>query len=156
MLTVTPIWGWAYLARQFRDTGGRFPQAMVSFIPEVTGPQAVFWADRVASTSSLCEADAQFWRPLNSTQTVQVTFCAERVEYASSATKARIAATVIRVFGFMSYHRFQEGVVQQQGSNQEVDHQPGHVDQGRDERGGGARRVELEPAQDEREHRPGE
>jgi hypothetical protein len=61
------------------DTGARFPQAMASFIPLVTGPQAVLWAERSASISLSCDADAQLDLPLNSTQTLQVTFWADSV-----------------------------------------------------------------------------
>ena len=37
---------------------------MVSFIPRVTGPQAVVWADRAASISLSWEAEAQLLLPI--------------------------------------------------------------------------------------------
>jgi hypothetical protein len=73
---------------------------MASFIPLVTGPQAVVWADRAASTSVLSEAAAQLSFPLNRTQTLQLTFCAESVLYARKAAKRRTTPTVRSVFGF--------------------------------------------------------
>ena len=91
----------AYLLVHFFDTGTRFPQAIASFIPLVTGPQAVVCADRAASSSLSWEAAAQLLRPLNSTQTVQVTFWADSVLYARKAAKRRMTAMVSRVLGYI-------------------------------------------------------
>ena len=61
-------------------TGGRLSHAMASFIPLVSGPHAVFCADRAASASVSCDAEAQLRPPLYSTHTLQVDFCADSVD----------------------------------------------------------------------------
>ena len=88
------------MAWQFCDTGTRRSQAMASFIPLVTGPQAVVCAERAASASVSWEAVVQLLRPLNSTQTVQVTFCADSVVYARNAANRTTTAMARRVRGF--------------------------------------------------------
>ncbi len=88
------------MAWQLWETGISRPQAMASFIPLVSGPQAVVWADRAASISVLSEAVAQLSRPLNRTQTLQLTFWAESVLYARKAANRTTTATVSSVFGF--------------------------------------------------------
>ena len=71
---------------------------MASFIPAVSGPHAVVWADRAASSSVLCEAVAQLRLPLYSTQTSHSTFWADSVDQARKPAKASTAAVQPSVF----------------------------------------------------------
>ena len=53
-----------YFFLQSSEAGARLPQAIASFIPLVSGPQAVVCAERAASVSVECDAEAQLCRPL--------------------------------------------------------------------------------------------
>ena len=59
-----------YRVRHCTETGARFSQAIVSFMPLTIGPQAVRCAVSVASAAVLPAALAQFDRPWNSMQTL--------------------------------------------------------------------------------------
>ncbi len=93
----------SYRVLHRRLIGGRFSQAIASFMPFAKGPHAVVWADRAASASFSCEAVAQFRPPLNSTHTSHSAFCADSVDHARNATNARTTATVSSDFGRIRY-----------------------------------------------------
>jgi len=81
--------------------GGRFWQAMDSFIPEATGPHAVDTAARRASACVFPETLAQFRRPLNSTHAWQSRRCAAIVDQRRKPAKIAAMMMPIRVPRFM-------------------------------------------------------
>jgi len=83
------------------ETGGRFWQAMDSFIPEATGPQAVDTAARSASACVFPETLAQFRPPLNSTHAWQSTRWADIVDQRRNPAKIAAMMIPIRVPRFM-------------------------------------------------------
>ncbi len=80
--------------RQRRLTGGILPQAMFSFMPRASGPQAAVCASRTASGSELAEAVALFWVPANATVTEHSTRWEARVDQSRKAAKASSTSIV--------------------------------------------------------------
>ncbi len=88
---------------QLCSTTGRLPQAIDSFMPLVSGPHAVIWADRTASASVAAEAIAQLRPPANSTQARHSTTWECIVDQARNPTRERRATTVRRVVRDISW-----------------------------------------------------
>lgn len=72
-------------------------QAIASFMPRTSGPQAVFCAVRAASALVSPDAVAQFSAPLNDTQTSQTSRCARSVDTTRKPPNPRVSPTPMSV-----------------------------------------------------------
>lgn len=118
----------SHFGLQLCSTTGRLPQAIDSFMPLVSGPQAVIWAERTASASVAADATAQLRPPANSTQARHSTTCDFIVDQARKPTRDRRATTVRIVVRDISWEvrgkPGSEGNLQARDWTRDTQHEP--------------------------------